>query len=393
MKRIKTVLLYFCVTASLAVAQPTSEKALELPMRLVNGMPAVEVFVNGQGPFVFRIDTGGAGQARVDAALAQKLNLPKIGEARGGDGGGGSVAMVVVKLDSLKLGSLEFKNVEAPSRDYNRQGGGERVDGILCFGLFAEHLFTLDYPARKVLLRHGNLPAPDGQRIFPFTETNDIPSVKLDLAGTSVEAHIDSGNMAAGFMIGQEQAAKLKFNGDPVVVGRARTINREFEIKEATLAGEIRLGAYRFPSPVIRFAEVFPHGNIGASVLREFALTFDQKNRRVRWERTDEVVRHTPVLANSVATVATTSTAIAPTAAQAYVGTYGQRIISYAEGQLFLQRVGGPKLTLIAQGLDEFGLAEVPEARIQFSKDATGKVTELRVRNRQGEWESAPKTN
>ena len=387
MQHLKMTLLLICTMASLAAAQQTHVQAIELPMRLVNGMPAVEVFVNGQGPFVFRIDTGGAGQARVDAAVVKQLNLPQVGEARGGDGGGGSVAMAVVKLDSLKLGSLEFKNVEALSRDYNRTGG-ERVDGILCFGLFTDCLFTLDYPARKVILGRGALVEADGRRIFPFTQTNGIPSIKLDLAGTQIEAHIDSGNVAAGFMLAQEHAAKLEMSGEPVTVGRARTVNREFEIKEATLAGEIRLGAYRFPSPVIRFAEVFPHANLGVAVLREFALTFDQKNRRVRWERWGEVVTLAapPPPTNSGAALSTAE-------AQSLVGVYGARTISLVDGKLMLQRAGGPQLTMLKLSADEFGLAEVPEARVKFGRDAAGKVTELRVRNPQGEWETSIRTN
>lgn len=378
------LILISALFSAICLAQPGA--TVELPMRLVNGMPAVEVFVNGQGPFLFRIDTGGAGQARVDIALAEKLKLPSVGEARGSDGSSNAVTMQIVRLDALKLGTVEFKNVEALSRNYN-QREGERIDGILCFGLFAEHLFTLDYPALKVKLSSGALPASDGQRILPFTSANGIPSIKFDLAGTTTEAHIDSGNMVAGFMFSEEQTAKLKFAAPPNVVGRARTVSREFEIKEGVLEGNIQLGAYRFPKPLIRFAEVFPRNNIGAVVLREFALTFDQKHQRVRWERAGEVVqlaappRPTPAVAT-----------LAPTEAQSYLGVYGQRTITFADGQLYLQRAGGPRLALVKLGPDEFGLAEVPEARIQFVKDTTGKVTELRVRNRQGDWETSAKT-
>ena len=59
----KAIFLLVCSLVSLAVARQTQAQAIELPLRLVNGMSAVEVFVNGQGPFVFRIDTGGAGGA------------------------------------------------------------------------------------------------------------------------------------------------------------------------------------------------------------------------------------------------------------------------------------------------------------------------------------------
>lgn len=371
------------------LSQTTNEQ-IALPMRLVDGMPAVEVTVNGQGPFTFRIDTGGAGQARVDAAVVEKLKLPQVGEARGSAGSGGAaVTMPIIKLDSLKLGPLEFKNVEAPSRNYNDRGGA-RIDGILCFNLFAEYLLTLDYPARQVKLRRGELSAPDGKQILPFEMPNRIPVIKIDLAGTPADAHLDSGNMAAGFMLSQTQADKLKLSGEPRVVGRGRSISGDFEIKEAALAGEIRLGAYRFPAPVIRYAAVFQNANVGAGVLREFALTFDQKNKRVKWERAGEVVTLAPP---TPPRQPPTAAPLSAAEAQSYAGTYGPRTISVADGQLYLQRTGGPKLKLIRLNADEFGLEEVPAARIKFTKDATGKVTELKVLNPAGEWESAAKTN
>jgi len=362
----------------------------ELPMRLVDGMPAVEVFVNQQGPFTFRIDTGGAGQARVDAAIVERLKLPQVGEARGSAGtGGAAVAMPIIRLDSLKLGPLEFKNVEAPSRNYNDRGG-ERIDGILCFNLFADYLLTLDYPAHKVVLRRGELPAPDGKQILPFETPSRIPVIKIDLNGTPAEAHLDSGNMAAGFMLSQLQAEKLKFSGDSRVIGRGRSVSGDFEIKEAPLAGEIRIGSYRFPSPVIRYAAVFRDANVGAAVLREFAITFDQKNQRVKWERNGEVITLAPP---TPPRSASTAAPLSADEARKYAGIYGQRTITADGGQLYLQRTGGPKLKLIRLGAEEFGLEEVPAARIKFGKDSGGKISELKVLNPAGEWESAPRSN
>ena len=41
-------------------------------------------------------------------------------------------------------------------------------------------------------------------------------------------------------------------------------------------------------NPPIDFAEIFPRGNIGGQFLRQFAITFDQQNDRVRFRREDE---------------------------------------------------------------------------------------------------------
>src|SRR6185295_6784013 len=48
---------------------------VEVAMLMADHLPAVQVMVNGKGPFLFGIDTGGQGSARVDSAVAAKLGL------------------------------------------------------------------------------------------------------------------------------------------------------------------------------------------------------------------------------------------------------------------------------------------------------------------------------
>ena len=59
---------------------------VEVPMRMVNRRPMVDVRINGGGPYSFLIDTGGSGLARADKSLVEKLKLDVVGEARGSVG-------------------------------------------------------------------------------------------------------------------------------------------------------------------------------------------------------------------------------------------------------------------------------------------------------------------
>ena len=54
---------------------------VEVPMRMVNRRPIVDVRINGGGPYSFLIDTGGSGLARADKSLVEKLKLEVVGEA------------------------------------------------------------------------------------------------------------------------------------------------------------------------------------------------------------------------------------------------------------------------------------------------------------------------
>src|SRR5262245_34468200 len=69
---------------------------VEVPLRMVNRRPMVDVRVNGGGPYTFAIDTGASGLARADRSLVDRLKLEVVGEARGSAGTGGQVVSMPI---------------------------------------------------------------------------------------------------------------------------------------------------------------------------------------------------------------------------------------------------------------------------------------------------------
>jgi hypothetical protein len=69
-----TVILSWA-TAPLRSADPGPKLPVEVRLQTGDGMPTVEVMVNGQGPFVFGFDTGAQAGPRIDASLVDKLKL------------------------------------------------------------------------------------------------------------------------------------------------------------------------------------------------------------------------------------------------------------------------------------------------------------------------------
>ncbi|HWW75645.1 MAG TPA: retropepsin-like aspartic protease, partial [Pyrinomonadaceae bacterium] len=245
--------------------------AVDVPMILLGSRPAVEVMVNGKGPFVFAIDTGAAGMARVDSSLVEKLHLKVVGQMQAGDGSGRSRGMDVVQLDSIAFGGVQFNNVRAPTRDYNRSPAAGKVDGILGFGLFSEFLLTLDFPSKRVRLERGQLSKPDGAEVFGYeTSSNGAPGLELGVGSLKVKGHIDTGNAIAGFVLPESLVKRLPLASEAVVVGRARTVSSEVEIKMARLKDSIRLGPFEFAEPKIVFPALSDDINIGAETFREF---------------------------------------------------------------------------------------------------------------------------
>lgn len=286
MSKLGIILLFLGVLTSVCVF--AQSKAVELPMKFRDGEPVIEVTVNGQGPFLFAIDTGGQGELRADISLVEKLGLKKVGEVIVGDPSGkNNQTNDVVGIESLKIGDLEFHNLEAGTRDYNRRPG-MKIDGILCFELFKDYLLTLDYPAKLVRIEQGNLPEANGKDILSFENPRGIPVVKLGVGNQTIDTHIDSGNANGGFVFPTERIEKLQLASEPRVVGTARTVSNTFEIKEVKIKDSIRFGGFEYSEPTIVYPGPSPKlANIGAKILQDFVLTFDQKNKRLKLAKTN----------------------------------------------------------------------------------------------------------
>src|SRR5476649_2067466 len=142
------------VTQNAPPIKPSASAAADLPMLFRGPEPAVEVMVNGQGPFLFAIDTGATDEARVDSSLVARLWLHVSGTSTHSDGSNQKTKLGIVRLESLSVGGLEFRNVKAATRDYNHPNL-PHIDGLLAFDLFHDYLLTLDYPARRVRLGYG----------------------------------------------------------------------------------------------------------------------------------------------------------------------------------------------------------------------------------------------
>ncbi|HXI23875.1 MAG TPA: retropepsin-like aspartic protease [Pyrinomonadaceae bacterium] len=269
------------------------------PMQMRGWMPVVEVKLNGQGPFAFMIDTGAGMQADIDTSVAEQLNLQPSGRAINGDPSGENDREVVtVAIDSIMIGGVakgmrarrtgegvvEFRNVTAIVRPHKITKDYPDVDGILGFALFSDYLLTLDYPAMQVRLARGALPPANGADILTLVIENRVPMVELAIGKIKVPAHVDSGNFVAGFILPEEIVEQLQLLSQPAPVGSARSVNNRIELKQAQLRSSIRIGGFEYSQPTITFPAL-SDTNVGYKVLREFTLTFDQKNKRLKLER------------------------------------------------------------------------------------------------------------
>jgi hypothetical protein len=273
------LLLFACAV----VAQDANVATAPLQMRGL--MPVVEVKLNGQGPFAFMIDTGAGMEADIDPSVAARLKLPLGGRAINGDPSGQNDREVATAMiESLAIGKAEFRNVTAVVRPQRITKDYPNIDGILGFALFTDYLLTLDYPAMQVRLARGSLTPANGADLLNFEIENRIPVIELAIGRIHVPAHIDSGNFVAGFILPEEIVEQLQLQSAAITVGGARSVTNRIQLKQVQLRDTIRLGRFEYPQPTIAFPAL-SDTNIGFNVLRDFVITFDQKNRRMKLQR------------------------------------------------------------------------------------------------------------
>jgi hypothetical protein len=266
--------------------KPAASEAKAIPMQTEGGMPTVEVMVNGQGPFVFGIDTGAQGGSRIDSSLVEKLALKSSGQVQPTDGSGRNPQTAeLFKLESITIGNLRFSDVTAGSRNFKNSPRPLKIDGILGLSVFSEYLVTLDFPAKVLRVEKGELPKTDGAEILDYKSQDGIPLLELTVGNAKIKAHLDSGNMIGAFVLPTTFVEKLTQASEPVVVGRARSASGDMEIKQVRIKEVVRLGRHEFPDATVTYPALSDVGNIGAKTLTQFVVTFDQQHERVRLTR------------------------------------------------------------------------------------------------------------
>jgi hypothetical protein len=243
-------------------------------------IPVVQAKVNGKGPFSFILDTGAAGTV-LDEEFAKSLGIELGAEQPIGDPSGAQgIVAHEVAIDSVEVGDARFRGVSGVAMDRKRFDPGQELKGIIGLPVFAENLFTLDYPKKEVVLAKGEL-AANGTEVLPYDADGQLPRVEIALDGKKILAHVDSGSPGGwGFPKSFLEGAKWK--EEPKVVGRGRTVNNEFEVWSGTLAGTLKLGPIEVAEPVVNFNDQFPFANVGYRALKDYAITFDQKNHRLQ---------------------------------------------------------------------------------------------------------------
>jgi predicted aspartyl protease len=244
----------------------------QVAMDVSHASPIVEVRIAGK-PYKFLVDTGAGGHGRISPELAATLGLAVTGEAVAGDGSGRTQTRRTFRIDSLELGAVRFSGLDFA--EVGRLPPG--VDGVLGLGLFASHTIAFDFPKAILSLSRAELPAtalgyaPDPRGI----------TLPLTIGAEHIQARIDTGNAIGQLVLPADLAERLPKQGEPRVVGLARTAISEMEIRQAEISLPVRLGDTPLSVTSITWPALDDLANLGARAFASSILRIDQRNHRV----------------------------------------------------------------------------------------------------------------
>jgi len=257
-----------------------------VPMQNWGGRPVVEVRINGKGPYRFLVDTG-ANVTLIAADLSAELSLPAPDDPQVTTPDG-SPPPPGVTIHELRIGDVALGDMLAVVMPLGGffMSPDDAPRGVLSAAYFSGCLVTFDYPAKRVLIRKGELAAADSRSVFEYGEDQILPTVPIRVAGHETHVHLDTGS-PMGLTLPAHFLRELPLASQPKDDGTARTPGGSFPISVASVQGAIELGQYKLDLTEVRFSDVGPGGgapigNIGDDVLRQFVVTLDSKNRRIR---------------------------------------------------------------------------------------------------------------
>jgi hypothetical protein len=172
MNSLKTLFLMILVTE---YSVNLSAKETAIPFDYYQRVIFFKVQINGGDSLLFLFDTG-ANASAIDEKTSDRLKLPALRTDRV-EGSAGTIAVQMVKINSIRAGNSTVKNLEFSKQDlsYSLAPSGKHIDGILGTDFMKHFIVTIDF--KNQLISFSKKIKHAGQ-FLPFDMDNNIPKIK-----------------------------------------------------------------------------------------------------------------------------------------------------------------------------------------------------------------------
>jgi len=254
------------------------------PFRLLNNHIYIDAWVNGHGPLLFIVDTGG--ENILVPSTARKLGIKTEGAMAGTGVGNKAVSVGLARVESLKVGDADFKDQVVYVMDFiPNDVEGVDIEGMLGFTVFKRFVTRIDYGKHEItLIEPDHFDPKDAGTPIPFVFNGDLPEVEGTFDGIPGKFDIDTGSRASLTLTGPfaKQHGLRAANPKGVVAVDGWGVggsSRSYVMRGKELA----IGPVKIPGIVTAlslqkkgsFASPSYQGNIGGGVLKRFIVTFD----------------------------------------------------------------------------------------------------------------------
>lgn len=265
-------------------------ESLTLPLTGQGRHPKVVVDMGDGERHQFIVDTGASVNV-LDSGIAEAMGFEVVGEMQIGAPGGPQIPGSIVRVPLAHIGGATIEDAEFVTMDLEKFTGGS-TQGVLGMGLFRGYLLTYDYGQNQIRVSRDTLSA-EAPGVMPYTDESGHIQVDIDVAGTTLATHIDTGSMA-GFTLPIELKESLALKESGQGKSKARLVGGDRDVSFGQLDGDILFAGSRYEDPQVGFMDPSPgYGNVGGRILSDFVLSIDQQRNLIRFQKS----AHKPVAA------------------------------------------------------------------------------------------------
>jgi hypothetical protein len=276
------IALAACLGAAVAAAQAPADPDV-VPLDLSGPRPIAMLSVGAGPPARVIFDTGASGNV-IDIEYARAAGLPDEGPAAVHAPAGQPMQGFRTVIAEGRLGNASIAGARAVALETPTLRHLE-VRGVFGPSTFSGRLVHLDLARGEIRITDknpGSIPAgPSSPYSGGLGQLPGLPGIAVDIAGTSFDAHIDTGHPGL-LMMPLSMASRVPLDGELRQAARparfADGVPRN--LFEGRIRGTVRVGPLTFENPEVRFMDGLNRVNVGMTALRGMTLVLDPAERR-----------------------------------------------------------------------------------------------------------------
>jgi predicted aspartyl protease len=264
-----------------------------VPFEFVDRRIALQVRIDGAGPYTMLLDTGASATLSAEDARALRLRTGHGFEMAGT--GAGHVHAVESRVGSFDLGSgvvlRDVPTTVVPLAELRRVSALPHFDGLLGSELLAHYVVAIDYAQQKLTLQAPETYAPDPAGVtVPLLSRHGTPAIRAGVDGSSGSFVIDTGDRVTLTLMEPFAKSHHVLETYPSSVQGLTGWGFGGPVPGyLTRVGRLDIGSIEIAHPLTRiptvaggfFTSTHMEGSIGTGVCEQFTVTFDVPHGRV----------------------------------------------------------------------------------------------------------------